>query len=45
MRTFCLSPKFKIMEVDHIFIFSDNQGKEAQELIDFGFTEGDSRIH
>lgn len=33
------------MEVDHIFIFSDNQGKEAQELIDFGFTEGSSRIH
>ena len=33
------------MEVDHIFIFSDNQGKEAQELIDFGFTEGSSRVH
>jgi hypothetical protein len=33
------------MEVDHIFIFSDNEGKEAQELIDFGFTEGSSRVH
>jgi Glyoxalase-like domain len=33
------------MEVDHIFIFSANQGKEAEELIDFGFTEGSSRVH
>jgi Glyoxalase-like domain len=33
------------MEVDHIFIFSDKQGKEAEELIDFGFTEGSSRVH
>jgi hypothetical protein len=33
------------MEVDHIFIFSTNQGKEAEELVDFGFTEGSSRVH
>jgi hypothetical protein len=33
------------MEVDHIFIFSDKQGNEADELIDFGFTEGSSRVH
>lgn len=33
------------MEIDHIFIFSANQGKEAEELIDFGFTEGSSRVH
>jgi hypothetical protein len=33
------------MEVDHIFIFSDNEGEEAEELIDFGFTEGSNRFH
>ncbi|MFK7787387.1 MAG: hypothetical protein AB8B56_19845 [Crocinitomicaceae bacterium] len=33
------------MEVDHIFIFLDNQGKEADELLEFGFTEGSSRRH
>ncbi len=33
------------MEIDHIFIFSANQGKEAEELIDFGFIEGSNRVH
>lgn len=33
------------MEVDHIFIFSNNQGREADELINFGLTEGSNRVH
>ncbi len=33
------------MQIDHIFIFSNNTGKEAQELLDFGFLEGSSRVH
>ncbi|GAB5408439.1 MAG: VOC family protein [Balneolaceae bacterium] len=33
------------MEIDHLFIFSNDQGKEADQLIDFGFTEGSTRIH
>ncbi|WP_405207359.1 hypothetical protein [Aquimarina sp. LLG6339-5] len=33
------------MEIDHIFIFSNNRGKEANELIEFGLTEGSSRLH
>ncbi|MGY3795401.1 VOC family protein [uncultured Aquimarina sp.] len=33
------------MEVDHIFIFSDNNGKEADDLLNFGFIEGSSRVH
>ena len=33
------------MEIDHIFIFSNNKGKEADKLIDFGLTEGSSRTH
>lgn len=33
------------MEVDHIFIFSNNQGKEADELVSFGLIEGSNRIH
>ncbi|WP_396637038.1 hypothetical protein [Maribacter sp. R77961] len=33
------------MEIDHIFIFSKNGGKEAAKLIEFGLTEGSSRIH
>ena len=32
------------MEIDHIFIFS-NQGKETDELVDFGLTEGSGRKH
>ena len=33
------------MIVDHIFIFSQNQGGDAEELLDFGLAEGSSRIH
>ena len=33
------------MEIDHIFIFSNNDGKEADKLVEFGFIEGSSRIH
>lgn len=33
------------MEVDHIFIFSDNNGKEADDLLNFGLIEGSSRVH
>lgn len=33
------------MEIDHIFIFSKNGGKEANKLVEFGFTEGSSRLH
>uniref|UniRef100_UPI00404A1A28 hypothetical protein n=1 Tax=Flavobacterium sp. TaxID=239 RepID=UPI00404A1A28 len=33
------------MEIDHIFIFSNNIGKEADKLVEFGLTEGSSRIH
>ncbi|MGB6152635.1 MAG: VOC family protein [Pricia sp.] len=33
------------MIIDHIFIFSDGNGEEANELVNFGFTEGSSRRH
>ncbi len=33
------------MEIDHIFIFSNNKGKEADELVEFGLMEGSSRLH
>ncbi|MGS2727540.1 hypothetical protein ACU8DI_13095 [Psychroserpens sp. BH13MA-6] len=33
------------MEIDHIFIFSNNSGKEADNLVEFGLTEGSSRVH
>lgn len=33
------------MEIDHIFIFSNTNGKEVDDLVNFGFTEGSSRIH
>ncbi|MBW1297545.1 hypothetical protein [Aquimarina litoralis] len=33
------------MEIDHIFIFSKNKGKEADDLVNFGFVEGSNRIH
>ena len=33
------------MEIDHIFIFSKNDGKEADKLVEFGLTEGSNRIH
>ncbi|WPY98348.1 VOC family protein [Christiangramia sp. OXR-203] len=33
------------MEIDHIFIFSNKKGIEADDLVEFGFTEGVSRVH
>lgn len=33
------------MEIDHIFIFSNTDGNEANKLLEFGFTEGSSRVH
>lgn len=33
------------MEIDHIFIFSKNEGKEADNLVEFGLEEGSHRIH
>lgn len=33
------------MSVNHIFIFTDKYNQVAQELLDFGFTEGSNRIH
>ncbi|MCO6162557.1 VOC family protein [Flavobacterium sp. NRK F7] len=33
------------MNVDHIFIFTDDNGKVADELVAFGFIEGSSRVH
>lgn len=32
------------MKIDHIFIFS-NKGQEADELVEFGLTEGSGRTH
>ena len=33
------------MEIDHIFIFSCANGKEAGHLVEFGLTEGSNRLH
>lgn len=33
------------MEIDHLFVFSANKGQEANELLEFGFVEGSSRVH
>ena len=33
------------MDIDHIFIFTNDNGKIADELVLFGLTEGSSRIH
>ena len=33
------------LNIDHIFIFSNKGGKEADELVEFGLTEGSSRLH
>ena len=33
------------MEVDHLIIFSNDQGREADELVQFGLLEGSNRIH
>jgi hypothetical protein len=34
-----------IMQTDHIFIFTNDNGKIADELVQFGLTEGSSRVH
>ena len=33
------------MDIDHIFIFSPNNGQEVDELVEFGLTEGSGRSH
>ena len=33
------------MDIDHIFIFTDTHGKIAEELISFGLTANESRVH
>ena len=33
------------MDIDHIFIFTDSKGKIADELISFGLTANESRVH
>ncbi|MEL7530882.1 MAG: VOC family protein [Bacteroidota bacterium] len=33
------------MEIDHIFVFSDQEGREADQLVAAGFVEGSSRVH
>lgn len=33
------------MQIDHIFIFSNNDADEADELVKAGFTEGSRRLH
>lgn len=33
------------MNIDHIFIFTNDNGKVADELVSFGLTEGSNRIH
>ncbi|MCG7858692.1 VOC family protein [Flavihumibacter sediminis] len=33
------------MDIDHIFIFTNSNGSIADELISFGFTPNESRIH
>lgn len=33
------------MTIDHIFIFTTDNGQVADELVEFGLTEGSSRIH
>jgi hypothetical protein len=33
------------MQPDHIFIFTTDPAKNAEELISFGLTEGSSRVH
>lgn len=33
------------MEIDHIFIFTNTQGEIAEELIAFGLTANESRVH
>lgn len=33
------------MNADHIFIFTNDHGKIADQLVEFGFTEGSNRVH
>lgn len=33
------------MDIDHIFIFTDDEGKVADKLVEFGLVEGSSRVH
>jgi Glyoxalase-like domain len=33
------------MDIDHIFIFSDEKGTVADQLVSFGLTEGTGRVH
>ena len=33
------------MDIDHIFIFTDGGGKAADDLVSFGLTENESRVH
>src|SRR4051812_20770203 len=33
------------MDIDHIFIFTDTNGKISDELISFGLTANESRLH
>lgn len=33
------------MNIDHIFIFSNTGGDEADQLVKLGFSEGSSRVH
>jgi Glyoxalase-like domain len=33
------------MDIDHIFIFTDDNGKVADQLVEFGLSEGSSRVH
>jgi hypothetical protein len=37
--------KNRQMDIDHIFIFTDDFGKVAEDLVLFGLTEGSNRIH
>jgi hypothetical protein len=33
------------MQIDHIFLFTNDNGKIAEELVQFGLREGSSRVH
>jgi hypothetical protein len=33
------------MDIDHIFIFTDDNGKIADKLVEFGLVEGSNRVH
>jgi hypothetical protein len=43
-RPLPLSPPMQ-MRIDHLFIFTDDGGAVADQLVAFGLTEGSSRIH